>query len=418
MRRTRGWIFGGLAVAAVAALLAWAFAPRPLQVETATATHGRFERTLDEDGRTRVRDRYVVSAPLAGRLSRIVLREGDAVTPDTVLATLTPALSPMLDARSESQLAARVETADANVARARTRIARARTALALARNTLKREQALAKDRYISASQLDTDRLAVRAAEQELQSAEQERHIADHELEQARAARAAVRDADGGGEAFAVRAPVAGQVLRVMQTSAGTVALGTPLLEIGDTAGMEIVAELLTTDALQAAPGTPVRIERWGGQAPLQGRVRRVEPAAFTKISALGVEEQRVNVLIDLVTPRAQWRALGDGYRVGVRIVAVSRDRVLRVPVSAVFPRPSDASSNTADDSAGDARERMAVFAIDGDRARLREVVIGGRNGEDAWIVSGLREGERVIVYPGDAVHEGARVEARTVARTR
>ncbi len=418
MRRTRGWIFGGLAVAAVAALLAWAFAPRPLQVETATATRGRFERTLDEDGRTRVRDRYVVSAPLAGRVSRIALREGDAVTPDTVLATLTPALSPMLDTRSEAQLAARVETADANVARARTRIARARTALALARNTLKREEALAKDRYIAASQLDTDRLAVRAAEQELQSAEQEHHVAGHELEQARAALAAVRDADGGGEAFAVRAPVAGQVLRVMQTSAGTVALGTPLLEIGDTAGMEIVAELLTADALQAVPGTPVRIERWGGSAPLQGRVRRVEPAAFTKISALGVEEQRVNVLIDPVTPRAQWRALGDGYRVGVRIVAVSRDRVLRVPVSAVFPRPSDAVDGTPDDATADDDGRMAVFAIDGGRARLREVVIGGRNGEQAWIVSGLREGERVIVYPGDAVRGGARVEARTVARTR
>lgn len=418
MRKTRGWIFGGLAVAAVAALLAWAFAPRPLQVETATATRGRFERTLDEDGRTRVRDRYVVSAPLAGRVSRIALREGDAVTPDTVLATLTPALSPMLDTRSEAQLAARVETADANVARARTRIARARTALALARNTLKREEALAKDRYIAASQLDTDRLAVRAAEQELQSAEQEHHVAGHELEQARAALAAVRDADGGGEAFAVRAPVAGQVLRVMQTSAGTVALGTPLLEIGDTAGMEIVAELLTADALQAVPGTPVRIERWGGSAPLQGRVRRVEPAAFTKISALGVEEQRVNVLIDPVTPRAQWRALGDGYRVGVRIVAVSRDRVLRVPVSAVFPHPSDAVDGTPDDATADDDGRMAVFAIEGGRARLREVVIGGRNGEQAWIVSGLREGERVIVYPGDAVRDGARVEARTVARTR
>ena len=417
MRRARTWILGGLAAAAVVALLAWAFAPRPLQVETATATFGRFERTLDEDGRTRVRDRYVVSAPLAGRLSRIVLREGDAVTPDTVLATLTPALSPMLDARSEAQLATRVESADANVARARTRIARARTALTQARNTLKREEALAKGRYIAASQLDADRLAVRAAEQELQSAEQDHHIAGHELEQARAALAAMRDADEGA-GFAVRAPVAGQVLRVLQTSAGTVPLGAPLLEIGDTAGMEIVTELLTADALQAVPGTAVRIERWGGAAPLRGRVRRVEPAAFTKISALGVEEQRVNVLIDIVTPQPQWRALGDGYRVGVRIVVVSRDKALRVPVSAVFPRPSTASDRTPGETADDDRDRMAVFVIEGDRARLRKVAIGGRNGEDAWIVSGLRDGERVIVYPGDAVHDGARIEARTVARTR
>lgn len=406
MRKARIWIIGGVALAATAALLVWAFAPRPLQVELATASVGRFERSIDEDGRTRVRDRYLVSAPLAGRLSRIALREGDAVTPDTVLATLTPALSPMLDARSGAQLAARVEAADANVARARTRIARARTALALARNTLKREEALAKDRYIAANQLDTDRLAVRAAEQELQSAEQERHVAGHELEQARAALAAVRDADDGS-AFAVRAPVAGQVLRVIQTSAGTVALGTPLLEIGDTAGMEIVAELLTGDALQATPGTPVRIERWGGAASLAGKVRRVEPAGFTKISALGVEEQRVNVLIDITSPPEQWRALGDGYRVGVRIVALARDDVLRVPVSAVFP-----SVLPRTQANGDAAREMAVFVVDAGQARLRTVEVGGRNGEEAWIVSGLRAGERVILYPGDAVEDGARVQAR------
>lgn len=411
MRKARIWIIGGIALAATTALLVWAFAPRPLQVELATASVGRFERTIDEDGRTRVRDRYLVSAPLAGRLSRIALREGDAVTPDTVLATLTPALSPMLDARSEALLAARVEAADANVARAGTRIARARTALAQARNTLKREEALAKDRYIAASQLDTDRLAVRAAEQELQSAEQERHVAGHELEQARAALAAMRDADSGS-AFAVRAPVAGQVLRVMQTSAGTVALGTPLLEIGDTGGMEIVAELLTGDALQAKPGTSVRIERWGGAAPLAGKVRRVEPAGFTKISALGVEEQRVNVLIDITSPPEQWRALGDGYRVGVRIVALARDDVLRVPVSAVFPSVLPRTQASGDDA-----RTMAVFVVEAaqgeaGRARLRSVEVGGRNGEEAWIVSGLRAGERVIVYPGDAVEDGARVQAR------
>ena len=404
--RRRTWIVGGIATAVLVALLVWAFAPRPLPVEIATARVGRFERTLDEDARTRVRDRYVISAPLAGRLSRIALREGDAIEHDAVLATLTPALPPMLDARTEAQLAARVETADAAVSRADARIARARTALAQARSTLKREEGLARDRFIAASQLENDRLAVRGAEQELESAKQDQHVAGHELEQSRAALAAVRDDDAA--AFAVRAPVAGRVLRVAQTSEGMVALGTPLLELGDTAEMEIVGELLTTDALQATPGMPVRIERWGGPTPLAGRVRRVEPAAFTKISALGVEEQRVNVLIDLTSPRETWQALGDGYRVGVRIVVVARDDVLLVPVSAVFPRPGAAGEGD------DASRRMAVFAIENGRARLREVEIGGRNGNDAWIVSGLRAGERVIVYPGDAVAEGVRVEARTV----
>lgn len=409
MRHTRTWIIGTLAVAATAALLAWAFAPRPVQVELATARVGRFEITIDEDARTRIRDRYVVSAPLAGRLSRIALREGDPVAHDMVLAALAPTLAPMQDARTRTELAARVDTADAMVARAGTRIERAKVALEQARTVLKREEKLAADRFVSASQLDTDRLAVRAAQKELDSATQDRHVAAHELQQARAALAAVRSDNDA--TFAVRAPVAGRVLRVLQRSAGTVALGTPLLEIGDTGDMEIVAELLTADALRAAPGTPVRIERWGGDAPLAGRVRRVEPAAFTKISALGVEEQRVNVLIDITSPPERWRALGDGYRVGVRIVALARDDALRVPVSAVFP-------STRTPTGEDGARTMAVFVVDGGRARLRTVEVGGRNGEDAWIVSGLRAGEQVIVYPGDTVTDGGRVEARDVADAR
>jgi HlyD family secretion protein len=206
-------------------------------------------------------------------------------------------------------------------------------------------------------------------------------------------------APGASRAFAVRSPVAGRVLRVPQTSEATVALGAPLIEVGDTARMEIVAELLTTDALRTQPGSRVVIERWGGPGTLQGRVRRVEPAAFTKVSALGVEEQRVNVLIDLTSPHAQWQALGDGYRVSVRIVALSEPQVLRVPVSAVFPRPEGG---------------MAVFVLDGSHARLTAVELGARNGTEAWVKSGLSEGATVIVYPGANVSDGARVKARAV----
>lgn len=413
MRRTRHWILIGLAAAAALALLGWAFMPRPLAVETAVVDSGPFERTVDEEARTRVRDRYVISAPLAGRLSRITLREGDTIAHGATIALLTPTLSPMLDARSKAQLSARVEAADAAVARAQARIAQTRTAVAQARDTLAREGRLAGDRLIAAGRLEADRLALRAAEQELAAAEQDRHVAGHDMEQARAALSAVRDDDDG--AFAVRAPVAGQVLRVVQASADTVPLGAPLVEIGDLGRMEIVAELLTTDALRTPPGTPVRIERWGGATPLHGRVRRVEPSGFTKVSALGVEEQRVNVLIDLVDPPETWRALGDGYRVAVRIIALSRDRVLRVPVSAVFPRPGDGAA--VDDAAGDpdGAMAMAVFVVQDGRARFREVQVGGRNGREAWIVSGLRIGERVIVYPGDAVADGVRVAPRTIA---
>jgi HlyD family secretion protein len=413
MGKTRIWIMGGTALTATVALIVWAFAPRPVQVELAAVRAGHFEITVDEDGKTRVRDRYVISAPLAGRLSRIALREGDTIEHNAVLATLTPTLPPLRDARTVWELTARVETADAMVSRAQTRIEGAKVALEQTRNTLKRDEKLAGGHFISASQLDTDRLAVRAAQKELDSATEDRHVAGHELDQARAALVAIRSGDSG-TTFDIRAPVAGRVLRVLQPSEGTVALGTPLLEIGNTGEMEIIVELLTGDALQAKPGSPVRIERWGGTTPLTGRVRRVEPAAFTKISALGIEEQRVNVLIDITSPPADWQALGDGYRVGVRIVALARDNVLQVPVSAVFPQTL-ANANTEGSSTShdhDADTTMAVFVAEDGRARLRSVKIGGRNAEDAWIVSGLAASDRVIIYPGDAVSDGVRVQAR------
>lgn len=407
MHAFRKWWWVGVSAMAVLAALAWAFAPRPLAVETATASMGPFERSIEENGRIRVRDRYLVSAPLSGELARIDLREGDAVTPATVLANLTPALAPMLDARTRAQLAMQVEIAEATLARAEAHVARAGTALAQARATLTREQGLARDRYIAASQLEASRLSVRAAQEDLRAAREDHHAAGHVLDQARAAQTAVLRDDASP--FPLRAPSAGQVLRVLRTSAGTVALGTPLLEIGDTARIDVVAELLTTDALQVTQGMPVRVERWGGPTPLQGHVRRIEPAAFTKVSALGVEEQRVNVLIVLDSPHAQWQALGDGYRVGVRIVVVARPSVLRVPASAVFPAAGSAAE-------GDAR--MAVFVVEDGRARLRPVTLADRTGEQAWIAQGLRAGEQVILYPGDAVADGVRVQPRTVPLAR
>jgi HlyD family secretion protein len=205
---------------------------------------------------------------------------------------------------------------------------------------------------------------------------------------------------GGARAFVLQAPVSGRVLRVAQTSEASVPLGAALVELGDVSRMEIVAELLTTDALQARPGSAVRVERWGGDGTLQGRVRLVEPEAFTKVSALGVEEQRVRVLIDITSPPERWQALGDGYRVSVRIVTQSQDQAVTVPVSAVFPRP---------DAPG-----MAVFVLDHGRARIAQVDIGARNGTDAWVRRGLQAGDPVIVYPPASVHDGARVRERKV----
>jgi HlyD family secretion protein len=400
----KGWLVTGAVVAAAALLLAWAFAPRPVEVEVAVAAVGRFDATIDEDGKTRLRDRYVVSAPLAGTLQRITLREGDPVAAGAVVATLTPALAPLLDERKLREQRARVEVTQAIVQRVDARIERARIALQQARNDLQRTEQLARQGFVSPNRLESDQLAAEAARKELDTAQQERRVALHEVEQARAALSAVGAAGARDAVFELRAPVAGRVLRVLQTSETVVALGTPLLELGDTAQLEIVAELLTTDALKLPPGAPVVVERWGGPGTLQGRVRRVEPAAFTKISALGVEEQRVRVLIDLTSPATRWASLGDGYRVGVRIVTIARDGALMVPVSAVFPVPAEGSNPGG----------MAAFAVRDGRARLVLVQLGGRNGSMAWVTQGLAAGDRVIVYPGTAVADGVRVRERQV----
>lgn len=400
----------GLVALAAGLALAYAFAPRPVAVETATATLGRFEARVEEDGKTRLRDRYLVSAPLAGQLARIGLQPGDAVKAGQVVATLTPVAAPMTDERTRREQQARLDTAQVRVRVAAAQTERAQVAVRQAETELRRTEQLAQQGFVAPTQLDSQRLARQAAQKELEAVVQERRVAEAAVQEARAALAVVEggrvaraDAAGGVAArrdFALRAPVDGRVLRVLLTSEATVATGTALLEIGDTARLEIVAELLTTEALKALPGTLVRIERWGGPGVLEGRVRRVEPAAFTKVSALGVEEQRVNVLIDLTSPPAQWAALGDGFRVGVQLVVQAVEGALRVPASAVFPRA---------DGAG-----MAVFAVQAGHARLVPVTVGGRSGSEAWLREGLAAGAVVIVYPPAGLKDGMAVVVRRV----
>ena len=398
--KKKTWMMLAAGAAVGVALFAWAFAPRPLGVELAAASEGPFETSIEEDGKTRLRDRFVVAAPLAGTLARITLREGDAVEAGTPLASITPVLPVMLDERTRREQQLRVEITQAQTQRVAARIEGAKVGLAQARNEQQRSEQLARQGFVAPTKLESDRLSVLAAQKELEAAVEAGHVAGHEVEQARAAlRAATRPGAGAGKGFAVRAPIAGRVLKVAQASEGPVALGAPLVELGDTARLEVVAELLTADALRAAPGSAVRIERWGGDGVLEGRVRLVEPAAFTKVSALGVEEQRVRVLIDLVSPAQRWASLGDGFRVGVRIVTRSLPKVLKVPVSAVFPRPEG----------GD-----AVFVVEGGRARLVPVQLGARNGQEAWIESGLAAGAQVIVYPPPATRDGLRVAPRSV----
>ncbi|RYY52511.1 MAG: HlyD family efflux transporter periplasmic adaptor subunit, partial [Comamonadaceae bacterium] len=334
-RRKLPW--AATAAAAVAAL-AWAFWPRPVAVEVAAVQQARYEQSIEEDGQTRLKDRYAISAPVAARVARSTLREGDRVAAGDVVAVLSPVMSSMVDERSAREAAARLRAASAGVERAGARLDRAAVEIEEAGLELQRSERLAADGFVSGAKLDSARLALTAAQRELQAARADREMAVQERAQAAAALQPASAGAGGGRPLAVRSPVAGVVLRVPLQSEATIAAGTVLLEVGDPQQMEVVAELLTTDAVQARPGTRTVIERWGGP-PVEGRVRRVEPAAFTKVSALGIEEQRVKVLVDLVDPPQAWRALGDGFRVTARVVTASVDDALVVPVGALFPHP-------------------------------------------------------------------------------
>ena len=381
---------------AALSLLAWAFSPRPVTVEAAPVLQGRYEQAIEEDGRTRLKDRYTVSAPVAARVMRIALREGDRVAAGEPVAVLLPVLSAMVDERSAREAAARHQAATANVARAAARIARTQVAADEAQLELHRTEKLAREGFLSSSRLDSARLALTGARREVEVARAEREAAVHAQAQAAAALLPVNAGAQAGRPLTVRAPVAGVVLRIPQASEATVAPGAALLDIGDPARMEVIADLLTTDAVQAQPGGPAVVERWGGP-PVAARVRLVEPAAFTKVSALGIEEQRVKVVVDVDTPPEAWRAMGDGFRVTLRILTQRVDQAVLVPVGALFP-------------IGDGG--MGVYRVEDGRAKLQPVELGGRNGSEAWVRSGLQAGQRVILYPPPTVGDGQRVQAR------
>ncbi|MDP2032587.1 MAG: HlyD family efflux transporter periplasmic adaptor subunit [Polaromonas sp.] len=386
------WMAAG---GAVLAALAWAFSPRPVEVETAVIKQGHFEQSIEEDGRTRLKDRYTVSTPVAARVARMVLREGDSVTAGDVVAVLTPVMSSMVDERSAREATARLKAAAAGVERASARVARARISLQEAQLDKERTEKLAGEGFLSASKLDAVRLAQSGARRELEVADAEREMAVQEQAQAAAALQPATAGSSSTRPLSVRSPVSGVVLRVPQPSEATLAAGAALLDIGDPQRMEVISELLTTDAVQATAGRRVVIERWGGP-PVEGVVRRVEPAAFTKVSALGIEEQRVNVLIDISNPPQAWRSMGDGFRVSVRIITASVEQAVLAPLGALFPHGKG----------------MAVYRLDGREARLQPVEIGARNNNEAWLRSGLSEGQAVIVYPPATLRDGSKVRVR------
>jgi len=385
-----------IGVVALAALTAWALRPQAVTVESAAVARGTFEQTVSDDGKTRVRERYVVSAPLAGRLERISLRAGDAVERDQVLALLTPTAPAFLDARTSRELEGRIGAAQALTARARAETQKYAAQRDQALADLQRQARLAKEGFVSETAREQTALALRTAERTLDAARYAEEAARHELAQARAALALYQSGEAGGAKWQVTSPVKGAVLKVVQESEGAVALGAPLVELADPKGLEAVVDVLSQEAVAIRPGMPARLELGQGVAPLAARVRLVEPAAFTKISALGVEEQRVNVVLDFAEPLDRLQTIGDGFRVEAHVVVFRQENALKAPVGALFR-----------DGAG-----WAVFALDGTRAQKRAVKVARRNSVEAMVEDGLKEGERVVVYPSDALKDGARVSVR------
>lgn len=396
--KKRRWLIGGLAVVALAAILWAAYRPRPLDVETATVAEGRFEQAIEEDGQLRLQHRYLVTAPTAAQLQRPTLKVGDAVMAGDVVAVLAPAAPGMIDARTREVLQQRVGSADAAVAAARANVQRAQAALAQATLEAERAAQLAKDNFIAPSARDQSRLAREAAAQALKAAQAEQAAAGHAAGEARAALGRAEPAGGAPQGlWSLKSPVNGRVLKLHKDSAEPVPAGAPLLEIGDTGAMEAVIDVLSGDAPRIAAGAAVQLSTGRNQPPLAGQVARIDPVAFTKTSALGIEEQRVNVTVALKAPPEELQKLGDGFRVDARITVLAQDGALLVPSAALVRQG----------------EGWQVFVVEGGKARVRAVSFSDRNADSAWVKDGLKAGETVVLYPGSAMKDGQPVKVRT-----
>jgi HlyD family secretion protein len=388
-----------LTALAVVAALAWGFWPGPVPVEGVPVARAPLRVTVEEEGRTRVKDRFIISAPVAGYLQRIQLEVGDAVTQGQTLAVMEPLRPEVLDPRSRARAGAQVAAAQAALQSAEEQVISARAEDSYARAEYRRKQKLLKDALVSQGDLDQAQTLARQAAAAKRSAEFAVEVARFDLE---AAQTALQySIAGDGEAgedkkdiVKLRAPVASRVLAIHHESEGVVVTGEDLLEIGDPAALEVAVDVLSADAVRIRPGGAVELQRWGGEQPLDGVVRIVEPSGFTKISALGVEEQRVWVIADIVSPRELWQQLGDGYRVEAHFILWEGEDVLQLPASALF-RHADGWS---------------VFAITDGKARRVAVQIGHSNGLVTEVLSGIAAGEIVIVHPDDRIEDGVRVD--------
>ena len=387
-KRPRRWL-PSVIVALIIALIALGLRPQPSPVETALASTGPLRATVGEEGKTRIRQRYVVSAPVSGQLRRISFKPGaTAEAGVTVVAIIDPLAASPLDARNRA-------LAEARRASAASLLEKSRTTHELAKSELRRIEQMFEAKTVSPQDRESAQMRENAAAREVAAAEGALHQVEAELADVAPAEAAAQP-----DPVEVKATATGSILHVFQESSRAVTQGTPLLEIGDPTDLEVVVEMLSRDGAALTAGARVELEQWGGAAPLEGKVRLVEPAAFTKISALGVEEQRVNVVVDLTTPIEQRRALGDNFRVEARVVIWESDRVLKVPSSGLFRRATD----------------WAAFVVRDGRAQLVPVKAGRSSGTEIQVREGLQEGDEVILYPGDRVKDGQRVQPMKVTR--
>ena len=396
-KKSRRWLWWGLLGVAAVGLVVAVYRPRPLRVEVATVATGTFQQAIEEDGQLRLKHRYVITAPTSAQLLRPTLQVGDAVKAGEVVATLQPVAPQMIDARTRSVLQQRVGSAEAARRAAAAQVQRAQTALSLATLEANRASQLAKDQFIAPSARDQANLARQAALQALNAARAEQAMADFALAEARAglSLAAPAAAQTAG-LWQIRSPVNGQVLKLHLESEAPVTAGAPLLVIGDTGEMEAVIDVLSGEVRQVRPGAAVALSTGSGAPAMSGQVLRVEPMAFTKVSALGIEEQRVNVVVALAPAAGEAARLGDGFRVDARITVSSQADALLVP-SAALVRDG---------------ERWRVFVVEAGQARARSVQISDRNADVAWVKEGLTAGETVVLYPGSVMTDGQPVSTR------
>jgi HlyD family secretion protein len=387
-----------LVALSIVAALVWGFWPRPILVEIAGVIKAPLTVAIEEEGRTRVKDRYVVSAPVDGMTCRVDLEVGDRIDQGQVLLSISPMLSQVLDPRSRAQAEAKVSALQSALSAAREQSESSKATSEFFTKEVDRLRPLVDQGVISHEAFDKAMMEKLTADAALRSARFTVEVAKYELETARTAlqHSAATETGDPAERVLVRAPVDGRILKIQHKCEGVVRAGEPLLEVGAPTQLEVEVDVLSADAVKIEPGTPVLFDRWGGDAPLEGQVTLIEPVGFTKISALGVEEQRVLVIADFTSPPERWQRLGDGYRVEAQFIIWQENDVLQVPASSLFRVKDD----------------WAVFKIHEGRAEIKLVEVGQRNGLVAQVLSGLSEEDKVINHPSEEIEDGSRVRPR------